>query len=220
MQALNDKSLIDRILGKLGLMRKLPGVVYLDSCLNALWDKTDEKRVDHEIFLIGDRRIPVNFDERLERVWNDQTARFDDGRLFEPLVVTPRKYDMVVNPGLIRIAQLVTGKSSQYFTYFASGTGTAEERISDNRLSAENYRVSMISDGFAEPVGTAMKFAGKFPNVVPTATITEGGVMDFGEIGKGTMLFRTLYPQESRLPHVQYRSFYTLTQTISQVPIT
>lgn len=140
--------------------------------------------------------------------------------MFDPLIVTEPKYDMVVNPGLIRIAQLVTGKSSQYFTYFASGTGTAEEKQSDSRLAAENYRVSMVADGYAEPVGTAMKFAGKFPNVISTATITEGGVFDFGQTNQGTMLFRTVYPPESRLPHVQYRTFYTLTQTINQIPVT
>jgi hypothetical protein len=214
--------LIDKLLDRLGLMRKLPGVLYIDECINALWNAgEDERRVDKEFFYIQDGRLYGDaFEMKLRRVLNDQTARFEDGTLFDPVLVPRPKIDMVVNPGLIRIAQLVTGKSSQYFTYFASGTGIAEEKISDNRLSAENYRVSMISDGFAEPVGTAMKFAGKFPNVVPTATITEGGVFDFGEFGQGTMLFRTLYPQESRLPHVQYRSFYTLTQTISQIPVT
>jgi hypothetical protein len=126
---------------------------------------------------------------------------------------------------MIRIAQLVTGRSfSQYFSFFASGTGVSEEKLSDSRLQAENFRVSMVSDGFAEPAGIVMKFAGKFPNTVPTATPPlqrEGGVFDLGTVNAGTMLFRTVYPQEARLPHVQFRSFYTLSQAVHhQVSIT
>jgi hypothetical protein len=68
--------------------------------------------------------------------------------LFDPVIVTPRKYDMITFTGMIRIAQLVTGRSSQYFTFFASGTGVSEEKLSDSRLQAENFRVSMVSDCF------------------------------------------------------------------------
>jgi hypothetical protein len=198
------------------------GVKYEDYAITAFWNAgDDERRVENLFTLIQDGRLgPADFENRLERAYNDQTVRFEDGRLFEPVIVTPRKYDMITFTGMIRIAQLVTGRSSQYFTFFASGTGVSEEKLSDIRLQAENFRVSMISDGFAEPAGIVMKFAGKFPSTVPTATITEGGVFDLGTVNAGTMLFRTVYPQEARLPHVQFRSFYTLSQAIHQVSIT
>jgi hypothetical protein len=206
------------------LLRKKPngGIKYEDYAITALWNAgDDERRVENLFTLIQAGRLePGEFELRLERAYNDQTVRFEDGRLFDPVIVSPRKYEMITFTGMIRISQLVTGRFSQYFTFFASGTGVAEEKLSDSRLQAENAPVSMVSDGFAEPAGIVMKFAGKFPNTVPTATITEGGVFDLGTLNEGTLLFRTVYPIEARLPHVQFRSFYTLTQAIHQVSIT
>ena len=198
-------SVVDKLLGKLGYQRKAAasgGIKYEDYCINALWNTEDEHLFENLFYLIQAGRLnPDEFEHRLERAYNDQTVRFEDGRVFDPVIVTPRKYDMITFTGVIRIAQLVTGRSSQYFTFFASGTGVSEEKLSDSRLQAENFRVSMVSDGFAEPAGIVMKFAGKFPYTVPTATITEGGVFDLGTLNEGAMLFRTVYPVESRIPH-------------------
>jgi len=189
----------------------------------ALWDIGDERDFDKELLRVRERGIleAMLFEAKMERVRNDQTVRFEtSGHLMEPLTIGENKEDLVVNAGLIRIAQLVTGKSAQYFTYFASGTGGAIERPSDIRLSSENYRVSMISSGFVEAVGTVMKFVGKFPSFITSGFISEGGVFDLGSTNGGTMLFRTVYPTSSRVEHIQGRTFYSLMQSINQVSIT
>jgi hypothetical protein len=190
---------------------------YDDVAVATLWDQRDEERIDKELTKVRMGQIPPDsFEDRLMRYYNDQTLP----REFEPLEQSEPKHDLVVNAGLVRIAQLVTGKSSTYFTFFASGTGIASERPADIRLSAENFRVSMLSSGFVEAVGTAMKFVGKFPSFLPSATITEGGAFDIGTQNFGTMLFRTLYPSSARFGHIQSRTFYSLMQSINQVSVT
>src|SRR5215218_626164 len=134
-------SVVDKLLGRLGYHRKengrRGGIKYEDYCINALWNTEDERRIENLFYLIQAGRLePDEFERRLERAYNDQTVRFEDGRLFDPVIVTPRKYDMITFTGMIRIAQLVTGRSSQYFTFFASGTGVSEEKLSDSRLQA------------------------------------------------------------------------------------
>jgi len=192
--------------------------VYLDDvAISTLWDQADEQRVDKELAKVREGVIPADsFEQKIMRYYNDQTLP----REFEPLEQSEPKHDLVVNTGLVRIAQLVTGKSTTYFTYFASGTGIATERPADFKLASENYRVSMLSSGFVEAVGTAMKFVGKFPSFLPSATITEGGAFDIGTQNFGTMLFRTLYPTSARFQHIQSRTFYSLMQSINQVSVT
>lgn len=188
-----------------------------------LWDVVDERDFDKELTKVRERG-PLQamlFDSKMQRIRNDQTAIFEmSGHTMEPLTIGEEKEDLVVNAGLVRIAQLVTGKSAQYFTFFASGTGTAIERPADVRLASENFRVSMLSSGFQEAVGTVMKFVGKFPSFVTSGFISEGGVFDFGSTNSGTMLFRTVYPTNGRVEHIQNRTFYSLMQSINQVSIT
>jgi hypothetical protein len=193
-----------------------------DTGFPILWDVVDEHDFDKELEKVRSGLLnPLSFEYKIERIKNDQTTRFEtSGHIMEPLVIGEKKDDLVVNAGLIRIAQLVTGKSAQYFTYFASGTGVAIERPSDVMLSNENYRVSMVSSGFIEAVGTVMKFVGKFPSYLPSAFISEAGVFDLGTTNGGTLLFRTVYPNTSRIEHISGRTFYSLMQSINQVSIT
>ena len=199
-------------------------VVFDDLAISTLWDKTDEARFDKELAGIRAGKIPADsFEQKLMRYYNDQTVHYfyeEPTHRFEPLDMSEPKHDLVVNSGLVRIAQLVTGRSTAYFTFFASGTGVATERPSDFRLAAENHRVSMFTSGFVEAVGTAMKFVGKFPSSLPSALITEGGAFDIGTPTFGTMLFRTLYPEGSRIEHIAGKTFYSLMQTINQVSVT
>lgn len=188
-----------------------------------LWDVVDEHDFDKEMTRVRERGVleAMIFEQKMERIRNDQTARFESsGHIMDPLQIGEDKEDLVVNAGLVRIAQLVTGKSNVYFTFFASGTGTAIERPSDIILSAENFRVSMISSGFVEAVGTVMKFTGKFPSFVTSGTISEGGVFDNGGSNSGVMLFRTVYPVNGRISHIAGSTFYSLMQSINQVSIT
>jgi hypothetical protein len=194
---------------------------YLDVGFATLWSSSDEADFDYELNKLNSDKNILSFEEKLERRRNDQTARFEkSGHVIDPLVMTDKKEDLVVNSGLVRIAQLITGASTAYFTFFASGTGVATERPSDFRLASENHRVSMTTSGFVGAVGTAMKFVGKFPSSLPSALITEGGAFDIGTPNFGTMLFRTLYPEGSRIEHIAGKTFYSLMQTINQVSVT
>jgi hypothetical protein len=171
--------------------------------------------VDKMLHKIRNQQIPADtFENKLMRYYNDQSTDI------EPIIIGEPKTDLVVNNGLIRIAQLVVGKSNAVFNSYASGTGTSVERASDSGLSNENWRVSLLTSGYAEAMGTTMRFAGKFPTTMPGATITEGGVFDTGAAFSGTMLFRTLYPSSSFAVHIEGRDFVTLTQSINQVSIT
>jgi hypothetical protein len=186
---------------------------------NALWSKSDDLDVTIEFHKIRQGILgPESFEEKLERSYNDQSVHFDSGRLFEPLKITDRKYDLVTLSGMSAITSWLAGNRTATFTHYAGGTGSKEEDASDTRLQNEHYRVSMITDGYSEQSGAAVKFAGKFPFIAPTATVTEGGVFD--KAIRGVMLFRTVFPPEQQIPHTQYQTFYTLTQTISMVSIT
>lgn len=190
----------------------------------ALWSAgADERLVEKEFLDIKTGKTGSDsFEKKLARRFNGESVRFGDSNAlpeFCPLKVSDKKVDLVSYTGMIRIAELVVGKSSQYFTLYACGTSIAPEKPSDSRLGAENYRVSMITDGYSEAAGIVMRFAGKFPTFMPSATITEGGVFDSGGTDEGVMLFRTVFPQESWLTHVLGRTFVTLSQSISQISV-
>ena len=191
-----------------------------DYCINALWSKEDDQDISDEFSKVREQQLkPESFQDKLERRYNDQTVHFEkSGKLFEPLHVTPRKYDLVTLAGMGAITELITGRRSTPFTHYADGTGTTTEAASDTKLQNEHFRVSMVTDGFAQPSGASARFAGKFPFTAPTATITEGGVFD--ALVGGTMLFRTVFPSNEVIVHTQYSTVYTLTQTVSMISIT
>src|SRR6266508_1837914 len=163
---------------------------YDDVVIASLWDHRDEKKVEKILHRIRTKEIPPDtFEQKLTRHYNDQTVHFDidsmwrffeplDNFLLKPKKVTEPKHDLVTNSGMIRVAQLLAGQSNAIFNTMASGTGETSERASDTTLSAENWRVSMISSGYIQPVGIVIKYAGKFPSVVPSATISEFGAFD------------------------------------------
>jgi hexokinase len=76
----------------------------------------------------------------------------------------------------------------------------------------------MITESFVEPVGSSMKFAGKLPHTAPMVIISEAGVFD-SAIG-GTMFFKTIFPTEQRISHIQFQTLFTLSQTVSMISIT
>lgn len=205
---------------KKGPLTQVGHIGLQDVSINALWSKEDNRDVSDEFYEIREHYLnPDSFEKKLDRKFNDQTVHFErSGRLFDPLVVTDKKYDLVTLSGMSAITEWLTGKRTESFTHYASGTGTSEESASDIRLEHEHYRVSLITDGYAEPSGAAAKFAGKFPYTAPTATISEGGVFS-RQVG-GTMLFRTVFPTNERISHTQYSTFFTLTQSISMISIT
>lgn len=188
---------------------------YQDTGIATLWDVKDEITVDKILWKIRNNDVPADtFEQKVMRHYNDQTTDI------EPLEVSEPKNDLVVNDGLGRIAQLLVGATNAVFNSFASGTGDAPERPSDHKLSAENWRVSMISSGYMQAVGITIRYAGKFPSTVATGTITEGGIFDSGATNQGVMLLRTVYREGSRIEHTANRTFYSLLHSINQISVT
>jgi hypothetical protein len=85
-------------------------------------------------------------------------------------------------------------------------------------LQAAHFRVSLNTDGFAEPAGSSMNFAGKMPYTAPTVIMSEAGVFD-SAIGS-IRFFRTGFPSEQRSSHTQFQTFFTVSQTASMISIT
>jgi hypothetical protein len=193
---------------------------FRDVCQNALWNKGDDRDVTDELMEVREHYIkPDTFMDKLERRFNDQTCHFErSGHLFEPVIVTPKKYDMVTLSGMSAISEMITNRRTLGFTWYKSGVGTKQESASDTKLQQEHHTLQVTRDGFAEPAGSSAKFAGKFPYTAFSATISEAGITD-AAIG-GVLLFRTVFPPEQRIPHVQYETFFTLSQTVSMISIT
>jgi len=219
--------MLERLLGHFKKKKtpdQSPRFGIVDYATNALWSPEDEKDVDEELEYIRSKihageSIPESFQDKLERKFNDQTVHFDkSGKLFDPLKVTPKKYDLVTLSGMGAITELLCNRRTKGFTHYRSGTGTAIESSSDTKLQFEHFTVSMITDGFAEPAGSSAKFLGKFPISAPTATITEAGVFD--AVVGGTMLFRTVFNTDQQIPHTQFQTFFSLSQTVSMISIT
>ena len=168
--------------------------------------------VDEINLLRAERKIIIdNFETQLERKFNDQTTHG-----FNPLEVN-RQEDRVVASGMGRIAEFVVGESTQFFNHYSAGTGTTPVYASDTALIEELVRVSIEQQGYATASGAVIKYGAYFPPGVQTATITEAGVFD--QMVGGTMLFRTLYPLDRVINHVQSITFFTLSHAIYQSSI-
>lgn len=163
-----------------------------------------------------------SFSDKLERLWNDQTV--DDAE-FEPSHVG-RSTNKVVNDGLVRIAELVTGTvglnsgfgaSNGFFTHFAAGSGSNPVSASDYQLQAEVARVGLASDGFQTAAGSIMRFGGFYAPSIASCTVNEGAVLD--DPNAGTMLFRTVYPTGQGIAHVVNVDFFTLSHAIYQYSV-
>lgn len=186
--------------------------------LCASWDLRSYKYVKKIFERIRRTRVDT-FHDALLRVYNDQTVEKE----FEPVAVD-MSTNKVVNDGLVRIAELVTGtvglnsgfgSSSGYFTHFACGSGSNAVSASDYQLQAEIARVGLADSGFQTAAGSIMRFGGFYPPSIASATINEGAVFD--DPNAGIMLFRTVYPQG--VTHVVNVDFYTLSHSIYQYSV-
>jgi len=159
-----------------------------------------------------------SFENKLDRVYNDQTTGLD----FEPIHVGKSR-NKVVNDGMLRIAEFTTnslGLNTQLFTgsgvyvTIASGTGTIPVYSSDSELQFENARVQFGAEGFSLAAGTVMRFGGFFSPSIPSATISESGVFD--DFTAGVMLYRTVYNPADQAVHVLDQDYYTISHAIYQ----
>jgi hypothetical protein len=189
-----------------------------DIARNAVWDKTDGPALDKEFKQIRSGKIAPDFQDKLARKYNDQTARFEStGKIMEPVHVTDEEYDLVTLGGMFLQGQLLCGKTTNFLKYYAAGTGVKGESRADTTLVQEHARVSMLTDGFAEPQGSSMKLGGKFSPTIASATIYEGG--SFTQAVGGTMYHRTAFTEKNRVVHTQNQTNFTLSQTISFISI-
>src|SRR5438034_8977988 len=75
--------------------------------------------------------LTEGFNDRLEKAWNDHHRVIDEnGDLFEPMEVD-KSTNRVVNDGLVRIAELVTGSNNALWTHLAVGSGGNKVSMSD-----------------------------------------------------------------------------------------
>lgn len=193
----------------------------VDEGYAVLWDVEDERKVKKEFATVqSGKESAETFENKLDRVRNDQTARFElDNSRIEPIKVGEPKQDLIVNTGLGMIARLIAGQSTVFPAFMAAGTGLSEERPADTRLAAELTRVSMVSSGFIQATGTTVNMAGHFPSVTQSATVVESGSFDVGTLNSGNMFHRTVLPTSARVDHVQNRTLFSLLQKISQISV-
>lgn len=186
-------------------MDAFSGLSLLDVNRAALFGRSDERYVRRQ--LMQDRFD--TFNQRLDRILNDQTA-YDDRakRHLEPLQVV-KKVDLVTTVGLQRLARLATGKTSNSFTHIACGTGTNAENAGDTALQTEVRRIA-CSDRFDS--GTSMKFSGFFDSTTATGNYTEFGLFDAAS--SGNLFSRTVF--SPAISHVNGSTVFTLTQVVAQ----
>lgn len=192
-----------------------------DFAQNATWDIADTNNIDKEIWDIKCEKLPASdWFEKLKRCYNDhRTVKFFSGRPFQPTWVSPLKYDMVTNDGIHFMCQLGTGEiQGRFFNTYAVGTGNTIELPNDDALEAEiTPRVNLALDGFAQAAGDSMVFQGFFPALFPTADIFEAAV--FNQAVGGIPLFRTVFDEETKIPHVSAQGTFTPAQTVRMVPL-
>ena len=181
--------------------------------LQKFFSKIKQARTDNNLFLKNE--LVQYYEQFLSRKYQDKSVC--DEFIPEPLNITS-KFDRVVFSGLERIADLVTGSESLFFTHYAIGTGTAPVLPSDTELDFEESRVSMVDTGFAESKGSSMVFAASFPTTLPSMNVTESGIFDRATF-PGTMLLRTLYTGSNIVPHVFNQTFVNCSHFVYQLSV-
>lgn len=202
-----------------------------DFAQNAMWNPEDERDIIDEIWEVKMRRpnketgdgsmVTGNtWFDKLDRCYNDhRNVVFNrSGRPFQPTWVSPLKYDMVTNDGIHFMCQLGTGEiQGRYFNTYAVGTGNSMELPNDTKLESEIGRVNLATDGFAQAQGDSMVFQGFFPALFPTADIYETAV--FNQAVGGIPLFRTVFDEETKIPHVSEQGTFTPSQTVRMIQL-
>lgn len=153
-------------------------------------------------------KLTDNFNEKLDRVYNDQTTDI------EPLEVDKSR-NKIVNDGLVRVAEQITGQTNALWTHLAVGSGISPVSMSDSFLQSEIERVALGTDGFQSPAGSVVRFGGFFSPSVSSALITESAVLD--DPTEGTMLYRTVY--STGINHVVNNDFFSVAHSIYQISV-
>jgi hypothetical protein len=183
----------------------LDSLSYMTKLFNKIRHATKEKDFYNVMIYTG------SFNDKLDRLWHDQTV---DDKEFEPLEVV-KSTNRIVNDGLVRIAELVTGSNHALWTHLAVGSGGNQVSMSDSFLQTEIERVGLTSDGFQSAAGSVMRYGGFFAPSVSSCQVLEAGVFD--DPTEGIMFFRTVYP--TGITHVVNSDFFSVAHSIYQVSV-
>ena len=156
--------------------------------------------------------LATDFNDNLERIWNDHKILWPCRFMPNEIVKGGNK---IVNDGLVRIAEMVTGTSPPLWTHMAIGTGGNRVSASDSFLQTELARVALGTDGFQSPAGSVMRYGGFYAPSVASGTIFEAAVFD--DPTSGVMFFRTVYPNP--ITHVVNNDFLSVAHSIYQVSV-
>ncbi len=153
-----------------------------------------------------DSKLAIEWHKLLERWFNDQTVRDNNGYIIKPIQIS-RTFDRVVNEGLESIAMCISGEGSDTFTFRAIGDGAVDLATpSDRTLSNEIDRINVnesVEGGVVTRDGSTIYSIGNHPKSIVNATITECGMFsaEAPPVGDDLMFEHSIF--ETPIVHVQ-----------------
>jgi hypothetical protein len=220
-EALRNKA---AMLGKIFTLRRAKDREVLQHrgySVMGLWDVKDSFQLDW-LFARINRRSPLDYETRLRlleafdyqqmRHWYDQRSNI------KPLTITIKK-NTALDSGISRWNQIIANRSTAFFFYMASGTGTSEPFAGQTGLDAENARTSLLDDGALEPEGNILRDVGRFSRGIPDDLIAEFGSCD-EPIDPSTFGWRiSIEDVNERLDHKQDLTEYTNSHSMVSIPV-
>lgn len=177
------------------------------------------RKIAYEADTIRRSKLIDNYQTHIYRRMNDHLIPHD---VRFPEIIDPPgvQIDRVVFDGLERQAQLVTGKSTKYFSHYALGAGvnvtSATVKPGETAVDDEIGRFPLTSHGFADAKGSSIAFGCIADITVPTTLITNTAVTD-GPVDTDSILYlRTNYVGANRAQTTFNQTFFTGTSIIYQ----
>lgn len=113
--------------------------------------------------------------------------RTKDGKVLDREVL----HNLIVGDGLERVAKLIGGKSTDYYTHIAIGTGTTVAAIGDSSLETEYTRAAAT---IAYEASYKIKFEKTFTfGSGESENITEAGLTDDAVVSGSVLLDRFVF---------------------------
>ena len=160
------------------------------------------------------RKLIADFEKKLERRRNDQTA-FDEmaNTYLDPINIV-EKIDRVTNSGRTRAAELIAGESGYRFDHAAVGTSKLPVFDSDYQLGAEYNRINIRDNGYVSAAGAVIKHSGIWSPGLASVTVWEFCAVDLPAFDILQMIWcRVLFPESNPLTHLQNEDFFTITHS-------
>lgn len=160
---------------------------------SGLWDRKDYKYHCRYVESINeaDRQLRAqlinNLVNHFDSLHNDhRTHKLEPykhpHRQFESLGISKNRNKTIIY-GSARHAELITGELTERFYWMASGTSVEKVPLAiDQKLNAENIRVSMKDSGFLFANSNVIMGHGIFPTNILSAIIKEFGAVDKASI--------------------------------------